>query len=217
MEAQIWTDVNMAVQTALGTPINVTGITKGNPTVVQVASLVGLDEGSRVLVRVKGIGGLNYAAGKVLDPETGTFKLEGVDSTAMKGTFVSGTVQVVTLGAQASTMQDITPSGGDTTDVTITTIHPIPDYVSPGKATPIVYTLNSLWKPGDPALEELKKAGAAKQVRVVQFEWPDGTEMLFASMPSAPMAPGGSAGGAVTTPVKLNVRGPLATFAGAEV
>lgn len=217
MEAQIWTDVNVAVQTVLGTAINVTGITKGNPTVVQVASLVGLDEGVRVLLRVKGIGGLAYAAGKVTDPATGAFELAGVDSSGLKGTFISGTVQVVTLGAQASTLQDVTPSGGETADVNITTIHPIPDYATPGKPSPLVYSFGSLWKPGDPALEEFKKAGAAKQVRVVQFEWPDGTELLFAGMPSATMAPGGAAGGAVTTPIKINVRGPLAAFPGAEV
>lgn len=216
MEAQIWTDVNVAVQTVLGTAINITGITKGNPTVVQVASLVGLDAGARVLVRVKGIGGLAYAAGKVLDPETGSFKLDGIDSSAMKGTFVSGTVQVATLGAQASTLQDITPSGGDAPDVNITTIHPIPDYAVPGKPTPLVYTFGSLWMPGDPALEELKAAGLAKQVRVVQFEWPDGTELLFAGLPFVSMAPGGSAGAAVTTQVKINVRGPLAAYAGEE-
>lgn len=215
MDPQIWTDVNVAVQTALAAAITVTGITKGNPTVVQAAGHA-LAADTIVLLRVKGIGGLDYAVGKVGDPEVGTFDLVGVDSTAMKGTFVSGTVQAITFGAVASTLQDITPSGGESADVNITTIHPIPDYAIPGKPSPIVYSFGSLWVPDDPALVALKAAGAAKQVRAVQFEWPDGTQLLFAGMPSASMAPGGSSGGAVTTPLKINVRGPLAAYAGVD-
>lgn len=214
MDPQIWTDVNVAVQTQLAAAIPITGVTKAKPAVVS-ATGHGLAAKAIVLVRVKGIPALDWTVARVADPESGTFELEGIDASAFKGTFVSGTVQAITFGAVASTLQEITPSGGEAEDVAITTIHPTPDYSIPGKPTPLVYSFGSLWIPDDPALAELKAAAAAKAVRAVQFEWPDGTQLLFAGTPSASLAPAGSSGQPVTTPVKINVRGALVAYAGA--
>ncbi|RYF82070.1 MAG: hypothetical protein EOO29_08380 [Comamonadaceae bacterium] len=214
MDALVWQDVNVAAQTDADAAVAITGITKGADTTVQSATLP--QNGDVVALRVVGIGGLDWAVGRVSDAAAGSFKLVGVESTDLKGTFRSGSYRVIELGAQAESLQEITPSGGDTQDIVIDTIHPKPAYSKPGKPSPLVYTFGSLWIPSDPVLKAFQSAGKAGRVLVVQFQWPDDTEMLFAGYPSAPMAPGGASGQAVTTPAKVSVRGPLVTYPGAD-
>jgi len=216
MDPQIWTDVDVDVQTALATAIPASGISKANPAVVS-ATAHGLSDGAVVLVRCRGINGLDWTVAEVDDSDTDSFKLKGIDTSGAKGTFVSGSVQAITFGASASTLQEVTPSGGESADVPISTIHQIPDYSIPGKPTPLVFAFGSLWVPDDPALVELAKASKVKAVRAVRFSWPDGTQGLFAGIPSVSMAPGGTSGNPVTTPVKINVRGPFTAYAGTAV
>ncbi|MET3517804.1 hypothetical protein ABIC63_005609 [Pseudacidovorax sp. 1753] len=216
MDVQIWADVSVAVQTELGAAKVLAGVTKGAETILQCADH-GFADGAPVLVRARGIGALDYAVGIVDVVDDDSFKLLGIDSTGMRGSLIAGsTVRLVTFGAEAETLQEITPSGGEAADVNIETIHPHPNYSVPGKPTPIVYSFGSLWVPTDPALVALKAAAGVREVCAVRFQWADGTQLLFAGSPSASMAPGGSSGQAVTTPLKINVRGPLATLAGAE-
>lgn len=216
MDVQIWADVSVAVQTQLGPAKAITGVTKGAATLIQSPGH-GLQAGAPVFVRARGIGALDYAVGLVAAPEADSFTLQGVDSTGFRGALVEGsTVQLVTFGAEAETLQEITPSGGEAPDVAINTIHPRPDHSVPGKPSPIVYSFGSLWVPTDPALMALKAAARTRSTCAVRFTWADGTTLLFAGMPSASMAPGGASGQPVTTPIKVNVRGPLATVAGVE-
>lgn len=214
MDALVWQDVNVAAQTEAAAAVAITGITKGADTTVQTATLP--QNGDVVVLRVVGIGGLDWAVGRVSEAAAGSFKLALLDSSEMKGTFRSGSYRVIELGAQAESLQEITPSGGDTQDVVIDTIHPKPAYSKPGKPSPLVYSFGALWMPNDPVLKAFKAAGTGSRVLVVQFQWPDNTEMLFAGYPSAPMAPGGASGQAVTTPAKVSVRGPLVTYPGAD-
>lgn len=214
MDVQIWADVSVAVQTVLGATKAVTGVTKGADTIILCVGH-GLQEGAPVFLRIRGIGALDYAVGIVDDPAVDSFKLRGVDSTGFRGTLAEGsTAQLITFGAEAETLQEITPSGGEAPDVNINTIHPRPDHSVPGKPSPIVYSFGSLWVPTDPALVALKAAAMKRSSCAVRFTWADGTTLLFAGMPSASMAPGGASGQPVTTPIKINVRGPLATIAG---
>lgn len=216
MDVQIWADVSVAVQTQLGPVKAITGVTKGAATLIQSPGH-GLQAGAPVFVRARGIGALDYAVGLVAEPDADSFTLQGVDSTGFRGALVEGsTVQLITFGAEAETLQEITPSGGEAPDVAINTIHPRPDHSVPGKPSPIVYSFGSLWVPTDPALVALKAAARTRSTCAVRFTWADGTTLLFAGMPSASMAPGGASGQPVTTPIKVNVRGPLATVAGAE-
>jgi hypothetical protein len=212
---QIWSEVQVDVQSALAAPVAITGITKANPAVV-AAPDHDFTAGDIVLLRVKGMGDLDYAVVRVATVIADTsFVAEGIDATDMNGTFVSGSATKITFGVSANTFTDVTPSGGETSDVLIQTIHMKRGFNKPGAESPLVYGFGSLWDVADPALLALQAGARKGRVLAVRFKFLDGTTVLFAGLPSASMAPGGSAGGAVTTPVKINVRGWLQAYSGA--
>jgi hypothetical protein len=127
--------------------------------------------------------------------------------------FVSGHAEKITFGSVADVITEVTPSGGEAADIVSTTIHTSQDKSIPGNTAPLVYSLGAQWKPDDPALVEMAAAFGLKATRAVEFVFADGTTAVrFAAKPSTTMAPGGSAGGIVTTSAKLNVQGPLSFF-----
>jgi len=213
MTVQIWSDVDVDVQTALAAAKVITGITKTNPAVA-TSDDHGFVVGKIVLLRIKGFGLLDYAAVRVGAVTADTFELEDIDATEFKGAFISGSAAEVTFGVSAETITDVTPSGGDAAKTTISTIHKRPDFNIAGKEAPLSYALGSLWDVEDPALQAFRAASRAKKLLVVRFGFPDGTIVLFTAQPSTSLSPGGAAGAAVTTPVSLDVRGWLQAYAG---
>jgi hypothetical protein len=211
MSLQIWSDVDVDVQTVAGPAKTVTAISKANPAVA-TSIAHGFVVGALVLLRVRGFGALDYAFVRVGAVTSDTFVLKGVDTSDFSGAFASGSASLVTLGVSAETITDVSPSGGDSAQVAISTIHKRPDFAIPGKAAPLSYALGSLWDVADPALQAFKAASRAKKILAVRFGWADGTEVLFAAQPSTTLAPGGSAGAAVTTPVSLAVRGWIQSY-----
>lgn len=212
MTIQIWSDVDVDVQSAIAASKPITNISKANPAIVSVTGH-GYQAGDPVLLRVRGLGLLDWLFARVAASVTAdTFSLRGVDTSELAGAFVSGSVAKVTLGTSAETITDVSPSGGDAPQVTISTIHKKPDYAITGKPAPLTYALGSLWDMSDPALLAFKAAARTKKVLATRFGWSDGTEVLFAAQPSAHLAPGGSSGAPVTTPVTLAVRGPLQAY-----
>lgn len=210
MEAQIWSDVDVDVQTVLAAAKTITGITKASPAVVS-STAHGYAVGDILLLKIKGMLELDYAVVKVTAQTTDSFTLAGIDSTLF-GTFTSGTAQKITFGAAAATFTDITPSGGEASQVVIQTIHVSQSYSKPGNVSALTFAFGSLWMPDDPALIELQAASRSRTVRAVRFTFADGTAMFFAGYPSVSMAPGGAAGAIVTTPVSINVRGPVQPY-----
>jgi len=213
MSVQIWSDVDVDVQTALAAAKAITAISKANPAVAMAAGHGYLSE-DVVLLRVKGLGELDYAVVRVGAVTSDTFVLEGIDTTDFSGSFISGTAAEVTFGVSADTITDVTPSGGDAAKVAINTIHKKRDFNAVGKETPLSYALGSLWDVEDPALLAFRAASRAKQILAIRFGFADGTQVLFAGQPSTSLAPGGAAGAAVTTPVSIDVRGWLQAYAG---
>jgi hypothetical protein len=211
MSVQIWSDVDVDVQSALAAAKPITAISKANPAVATSAAH-GYVVGDPVLLRVRGFGQLDWAVVRVGAVTPDTFVLRGVDTSEFGGSFLSGSVAKVTLGIGAETVTEVTPSGGDAAQVGVSTIHKKPDYTIPGKPAPLSYALGSLWDIEDPVLKALKAAARAKKVLAVRFGWSDGTEVLFAALPGTSLAPGGSAGAVVTTPVSLAVRGWLQAY-----
>lgn len=212
-EVQIWSEVGVDVQTEAAAAKTITGISKANPAVATAAAH-GYASGDIILLRVKGFSELDWAVVRVANAESGTFELEGVDTSDLETTFVSATAQEITFGASADTFTDVTPSGGEAEKVAVRTIHRRKDYNLPGNVTPLTYGFGSLWDVTDPALIALSKASSKRQVRAVRFRFLDGTIVLFAGMPTTTMAPAGSAGAAVTTPVSIDVRGELQAYPG---
>jgi hypothetical protein len=208
----VWSKVAVAVQSALAAPRTITAITRANPAVV-TSTAHGLIAGDIVLLEINGMRQLDYRVVRVLAaPTADTFTLEGVDSTTYD-TFTSGTAKLVTLGANASTFQDVSASGGEAASISVSTIHDDQDFDIPGNRSPIVFSFGSLWDPTDPALVALKGFDDVKTPAVVQLTFATGSRVLMAAYVSAGLAPTGTSGQPVTTPVSLRLRGRLTTYA----
>lgn len=210
-QVNVWSKVAVAVQTALAAAKTVTAISKANPAVVS-ALAHGANDGDVVIVKCNGMIEANFGVFEVANKTTDTFELRGLDSTLFN-TFTSGTIEVVTLGAAASTIQDVNSSGGEAKVTDITTIHDDVDKEIPGNKTAISYTFGNIWDPSDAALIELKKADNVKGERVIQFTFATGAKVYFNCYPTASLAPGGSKGEVVTTQTGFKLRGPITAYA----
>lgn len=207
----VWTKVAVAVQTALAAAKTITAITKASPAVAS-STAHGYTNGQEIKLSVSGMLEVNNMVLRVANITANTFELEGIDSTLFN-TFTSGTAQLITFGAAAATLQDVNASGGEAKDIDITTIHDDTDKLIPGSKSPLSYSFGSLWDPADPALLEFKKADNVKGTRCMRFNFSTGAKVYFDAYPSASLAPGGSKGDAVTTPVSFKLTGPVVAYA----
>src|SRR6185369_2575360 len=118
-----WSNVAVAMQSALATALTVTAITKANPGVV---TYTGTDpaNGDYVLLTIQGMFQVNNKVVRVANVNTGgnTFEMEGIDSTSYD-TFSSGTAEVITFGTSITTATSMNGSGGDFEFIDTTTIH----------------------------------------------------------------------------------------------
>jgi hypothetical protein len=207
----VWSNVAVAIQTALGSPIVLTAITKANPAVVTSVGH-GRADGDIVLLKLSGMKEINHMLARVANKTTDTFELEGVDSTLFS-TFTSGTAEVPTFGAAADTIQDVSSSGGDVKPIDTTTIHQDQDTEIPGNKSAKSYTFGNIWDPSDPALIEMRKADRVKGERCVQFTFANGKKAYFNGYAICDLSPGGSKGEVVTTQTGFKLRGPVNTYA----
>lgn len=207
----VWSKVAVAVQTVLAAPKVVTAITKANPAVVSIATH-GYLAGDAIVLKVSGMSEINYGVFEVANPTAGTLELKGVDSTLFN-TFTSGTAELITFGAAAATITDVSQSGGENQPIPSTTIHDDTDKEVPGNNSAISYNFTNIWDPADPALVELRKAYSVKGDRALRLTFATGAKVYFDAYPSVSLAPGGSAGGLVTTPSGFKLRGPITSYA----
>ncbi len=211
-DLNVWSNVKVAVQSAIGSPKTISAISKANPAVA-TSTAHGLVQGDIVLLKVSGgMRELNYRVVEVLAaPSADTFSLRGIDSTGFSD-FVAGTAEELTLGSECSTLQDFAPSGGEAAGIPVETIHTDDTFEIPGRRSPLVIASTSLWQTADPALVALNGFDARKTPGAVEVTFATGNRMLFAAYASASLAPGGAAGGLVTTPVSLRLRGLITNY-----
>jgi hypothetical protein len=91
--ADIGREYRLEVQSTADTAKTITGITKAPQAVVSAASH-GLTAGDYVLLSVEGMDEVNDMVARVANTTTGTFELEGVNSTNF-GTFANGTFREI--------------------------------------------------------------------------------------------------------------------------
>lgn len=207
----VWTKVAVAVQTVLAASKTITAITKASPAVAS-STAHGFTNGQEVKLVVAGMLELNNAVVRVANITANTFEIEGWDSTLFN-TFTSGTAALITFGASAATITDVSNSGGEAKSVDITTVHDDTDKEIPGSKTALSYSFGNLWDPADPALLELKKADNVKGTRAIKISFSSGAKVYFDCYPSVSLAPGGSKGEAVTTPASFKLTGPISAYA----
>lgn len=210
MGVNIWSNVQIAVQSALGANKTITAITKASPAVCTSTSH-GLTNGTYVTLTVQGMWQLDQVVARIANVATNTFELEGIDATAYD-TFTSGTAAEVTFGTTLSSVSDINVGGGDFDMIDVTTIHDNVKKTIPGSASPVEITLTANWDPTDVGLVALRNASDARGIRAIRFTFSDGKKWVFNGYIGATLSPTGQAQGKVSTPLKITAYGKPRTY-----
>ncbi len=201
----LWSDVTVAMQSALATAVTITGITKASPGVV---SHSGTDpsDGDFVLLNCTGMSEIDGRVFRVTGQASGSFSLEGEDTTEF-GTFSSGSFEVITLGTTLDTVTDLSSSGGDFNFIDTTTIHGNVATQIPGVASASSFTFTNIWDVADAGLAAMKSASDSKTERAFKFTFSNGQIMAFNGYVGASLLPGGSAQDKVTTSTVITMYG----------
>ncbi len=215
MGAKVWSNVQVAIQSALAAALPISGITKASPGVVTYSS--GTDPVDGDYVYLSSILGMYQLDERVVrvDNANGagnTFELEGVD-TSLFDTFTSGNAQVITFGTTLNLITGVTASGGEFEFIDTTTIHDIVRTRIPGVASPISFSMTAQWDPASTALLALKAASDAKAKRAIRFTFSDGTKFLFVGYVGCTLIPTGNAQELVTTPIVIEGAGRPTAYA----
>ena len=211
MTAKIWSNVQIAVQSALAAAKTITAITKASPAVA-TSTAHGYANGTYLVLAASGMFELDNRVVRVANTAANTFELEGVDST-LYSTFTAGTAQAITFGTTLSNITDVSVSGGEFDQIDVTTIHDNVKKTIPGSASPINIGMTANWDPTDAGMVALKTASDARAQRAVRVTFSDSTKWLFNGYIGATNAPTGSGQQKVTTPLTINVFGRTTTYA----
>lgn len=202
---KLWSNVAVAMQSAAGSALTITGITKANPGVVTSTSH-GLSNGAYVVLDVEGMYQLDERVVRVANVSTDTFELEGVNTTDYE-TFSSGDATEVTYGTTIGTIQGLSASGGDFDFIDVTTIHDNVQKQIPGNASAASYTADNIFDISDTALIAMKDASDMKGKKAFKFTFADGQIMVYNGYVGASLLPGGTAQGLITTPTVFTING----------
>jgi len=204
--ARKWSNVAIAMQSAIGSDRTITGITKANPGVATSVAH-GLANGDYVYLEVLGMAQLNGRVARVANKADDTFQLEGIDTTDFD-TFTSGTAQKLTFGTSITTATTLSASGGDFDFIDTTTVHVNVKTQIPGSANPSKFEFENIWDVSDAGLIALKAASDVAGIRAFKFTFGAGGQiMVFAGYVGATLLPGGSAQQLVTTPAVITMYG----------
>jgi len=206
-----WSNIAIAVQSALAAADTITGITKANPGVATAASH-GFSNGDIVALTVQGMHQLDGRVVRVANVTTNTFELEGVDTTLFD-TFTSGTAEAVTFGTSLATATNVSASGGDFDFIDVTTIHDNVKKQIPGLANPSTFSFDNLWDVSDAGLVALKAASDTQAKRAVRFTFANGQKLYFTGYIGATLLPTGSAQEVVKTSVVVTMFGKPTVYA----
>lgn len=204
----VWSNVAVALQSAIGADQVISAVTKANP---GVATYVGADPSNGDYVLIKDVQGMYQLTDRIVrvanvDTGANTFELEGVDTTAFD-TWVSGDFAPLTFGTTLAVATGVQASGGEFEFIDATTIHDTVRTRIPGVASPISLSFTCIWDPADVALAALKAASDLKAQRAVRVTFSDGAKFLFYGYVGATLLPTGGAQELVSTPVVIEGNG----------
>lgn len=208
MTVSLWSNVGVAVQSALATAQAITDITKANPGVATYSGSDTLSNGDLVLISAQGMHQVDGRVFRVANVNTGsnTFELEG-ENTTNYDTFTSGELEEITFGITLATATGLSASGGDFEFVDTTTIHDSVRKQIPGVAAPAVFNFESIWDVSDAGLVALKAASDNKEQRAVRFTFANGQKVYFSGYVGCTLLPVGQAQDKVTTPIVITMFG----------
>lgn len=204
--ARKWSNIAVAMQSALGAAKTISAITKANPGVVS-STAHGYNNGDYVYLSVLGMHQLNERVARVANKTTDTFELEGLDTTLFD-TFTSGTAEAITFGISIATAISISSGGGGFDFIDTTTIHGNAKTQMPGLPAAATFTFENIWDVSDTGLLAMKTASDAQAKRCFKFTFGSGGQiMVFAGYVGANLLPGGQAQGLVTTSTAITMNG----------
>ena len=205
-DSTIWKNVAVDMQSALGTAITITAVTKANPGVATSAAH-GLTNGDVIVLAAQGMSDLDEKVVRVAEVTTDTFELEDIDTTEFD-TFTSGTAQVITFGTSITTATTINASGGDYEFVDTTTIHKNIKTQQPGLPNAVSYAMDHIWDASDPGQIAMKAASDVQGKRAFRLRFGTGGKLLYLSgYVGASGLPGGAAQQLVTTAAVITMNG----------
>lgn len=196
-----WSNVAVAMQSALASAITITAISKASPGVATATNT--LANGDYVLLSIQGMYQLDGKVVRVTAVSGSSFTLEGVDTTSFD-TFSSGTAQKITFGTSITTATSMNASGGDFDFIDTTTIHINNKTQIPGLGNPVNYSFDNLWDAADAGQIAMKAASDAQAIRAFKFTFGTGGKiMVFAGYVGFSGAPTGQAQDKVVTPASI--------------
>lgn len=210
--ARKWSNVAVAMQSALAGAKTITAISQASP---GVASSVahGYSNGDFVLLTVQGMHQLNGRVVRVAGVAADTFQLEGIDTTLFDA-FSSGTAEKITFGTSITTATTLSASGGDFDFIDTTTIHSNVKTQIPGLSNPATYQFENIWDVSDAGLLAMKSASDAQAMRAFKFTFGTGGQiMVFAGYVGASLLPGGASQQMVTTGTVITMFGTPSYYA----
>lgn len=210
--ARKWSNIQIAMQSALAAAKTITGITKASTGVVTSAAH-GYSNGDYVFLSIQGMHQLNDRVARVASVATDTFQLEGIDTTLFD-TFTSGTAEKITFGTSISTATSVSSSGGGFDMIDITTIHDNSKKEMPGLPAASTFSFDNIWDVADAGLLAMKTASDAQAKRAFKFTFGSGGQiMVFAGYVGATLLPAGNAQDKVTTSTTITMQGSPSYYA----
>lgn len=207
-----WSNIQIAMQSALAAAKTISGITKASPGVA-TSTAHGYSNGDYVFLLVQGMYQLDGRVARVAGVTTDTFQLEGIDTTAFE-TFSSGTAEKITFGTSISTATSVSSSGGGFDMIDVTTIHDNAKKEIPGLASASTFSFDNIWDVSDTGLLAMKTASDAQSKRAFKFTFGTGGQiMVFAGYVGATLLPAGSAQDKVTTSTTITMQGSPSYYA----
>lgn len=206
-----WSNVAVAMESALGADKTITAIAVG--ATATVTATHDFSAGDYVKFNVLGMHQLNGRAFRVLSVSTTvSFVIEGaggasLDTSAFDA-FTSGTVNKITFGTSITTATSMSASGGDFDFIDTTTIHSNVKSQIPGSANPLSYSFDNLWDPADSGQIALKAASDAQAQRAFKFTFGSGGPVVvFNGYVGHVGVPTGSAQDKVVSPAVITAFG----------
>ncbi len=206
-----WSNVAVAMQSALGTAKTITAIAVG--ATATVTATHDFSAGDFVVFDVLGMYQLNGRVFRILSVSTTvSFVIEGTGAASLDTTgfdaFTSGTCQKITFGTSITTATSINASGGDFDFIDTTTIHVNQKSQVPGSANPLSYSFDNLWDPADAGQIAMLAASNAQAKRAIKFTFGTGGPiMVFNGYVGFVGAPTGSAQDKIISPAAITAFG----------
>lgn len=206
-----WSNVAVAMQSALGANKTITAIAVG--ATATVTATHDFAAGDYVVFDVLGMHQINGEVYRVLSVSTTvSFVIEGTGGASLDTTgydaFTSGTCNKITFGTSITTATSMSASGGDFDFIDTSTIHSNVKTQIPGTANPLSYSFDNLWDSADAGQIAMKSASDAQAKRAFKFVFgTGGPVMVFSGYVGYTGAPTGSGQDKIVSPAVITVDG----------